>query len=61
MAWRCGIQLYGGLCRSHPLRFAVCGESGDTEAAAGIYENAIKAVPDSLLLHLAYADLQEKR
>ena len=33
----------------------------DVEAAASLYERAVDAVPDSVLLHLAYAELEESR
>lgn len=33
----------------------------DVEAGASLYERAIEAIPDSVLLHLAYAELEESR
>lgn len=31
------------------------------EAAASLYERGLEAIPDCVLLHIAYAELEEKR
>lgn len=35
--------------------------SGDVDAAASLYERGLEAIPDCVLLHIAYAELEEKR
>jgi predicted TPR repeat methyltransferase len=35
--------------------------AGDVEAAASLYERGLEAIPDCVLLHIAYAELEEKR
>jgi hypothetical protein len=53
-----------GLCLSGhqvSLGFGGGGGAGDQEAAVSLYERALRAIPDCLLLHVAYMELQESR